>query len=445
MHVPGMIHLLPAAATSIEPPLQFTYPFCYEPHPLCRMAAEAVKAELRAHADWQAEVDEGKMLGVLVVGDRTASPLAPRSAIGFLAAFSGTLCGRGTLPYFVPPVFDLHGTYFEEEEARISAMPLGEERKHRSQELQTWLFRQFNFLNAEGQTASLPDIFGEKVPPSGSGECCAPKLLQYAYLHHLQPLCMGEFWMGASPRGEIREEGHFYHACQHKCKPILTWMLRGLDVEENPMMHDYGHLVAQLRIIHEDTDIVVVEKPSGLLAVPGKDDLPTVQDIVQATPAHRLDMDTSGLMVLARNEEAYRRLQEQFVRHVVGKRYSALLERPMPEGEEGRIDLPLCPNPYDRPRQMVHEQYGRRSITNFRVVGNPGGHALMHLWPETGRTHQLRVHMAHPEGLGNPILGDRLYGHAGRRLMLQADELSFTHPATGERLTFRLPPLELRT
>lgn len=424
------LHPLPAKEISgIEPPRQFTYPFCYEAHPLCRLAAECVKAEVKRHPDWQADIRRGKMLGVLVTES------------GFLAAFSGTLCGRGTLPYFVPPVFDLHGTYFEEEEARISALPMGEERKVRSQALQQWLFEQFHFLNAEGRTASLLSLFTDRIPPSGAGECCAPKLLHYAYRHKLKPRCMAEFWMGETPKGEIREEGNFYPACQHKCKPILTWMLRGLDVEENPMRRNYDLLIRQMHVIYEDAELMVINKPSGLLSVPGKDDLPSVQDLLTGSfIVHRLDMDTSGLMVIARTKETHKHLQEQFIRHTIRKRYSALLEHPMPVGQQGRITLPLCPNPYDRPRQMVHEEYGRRAITNYEVVANRDGHALLHLWPETGRTHQLRVHLAHPAGLNNPIIGDRLYGHPnGRRLMLQADELTFRHPATDHIMTFDIP------
>ena len=221
------LHPLPAAASDIPAPRQFTFPFCYEAHTLCRMAAELVRNEVARHPDWQRETEEGKMLGVLVV-----------EGGGFLAAFSGTLTGRSTLPYFVPPVFDLHGTRFEEEEREISLMSPGNERKERSRALQQWLFRQFRFLNARGEERALPDIFAPKMPPAGTGECCAPKLLQYAYRHGLRPLCMGEFWVGRSPRGEVREDGHFYPSCQHKCKPVLEWMLQGLDVEQNPLMRD---------------------------------------------------------------------------------------------------------------------------------------------------------------------------------------------------------------
>lgn len=432
-----LLHPLPAEASEFDAPKLMTYPFCYEPHAWCRLAAKEVMAEVERHADWHEEImRDGKMLGVLVVEGGK-----------FLAAFSGTLTRKSTLPYFVPPVFELHGTYFQEEESRISALPVGPERKQRSQDLQQWLFRQFTFLNALGEKRALLDIFASKVPPSGAGECCAPKLLQYAYQHGLRPLCMGEFWAGPSPKGEIRESMHFYPACQHKCKPILGWMMKGLMVEENPLMKDYAHIVEQLRIVHEEREFVVVDKPSGMLSVPGKDELPSLLDIMREQYpdaegpmiVHRLDMDTSGLMVMALTSEAYHALQDQFIHHVIKKRYSALLENVMTIGTEGRIDLPLCPNPYDRPRQMVHEKYGRRAITRYKVVGERNGHTLVNLWPETGRTHQLRVHMAHPWGLNNPIVGDRLYGHAGERLMLFADQLTFLHPTTKEPQTFTLP------
>ena len=435
-----LLHPLPPEASQHDAPRLMTYPFSYEPHPWTGLAAKEVMKEGERHADWHEEImRDGKMLGVLVVEGGQ-----------FLAAFSGTLNRKSTLPYFVPPVFELHGTYFQEEEARISALPIGEERKQRSKDLQQWLFRQFTFLNGSGIRKGLLDIFGNKVPPSGAGECCAPKLLQYAYQHGLRPLCMGEFWMGPSPKGEIRVSGHFYPACQHKCKPILGWMMQGLEVEENPLMKDYAKLIGQLTTVHEERDFVVVNKPAGMLSVPGKDDLPSLLDILRERYpeaegpmiVHRLDMDTSGLMVVALTEEAYHALQEQFVQHIIKKRYSALLEMVMNVGEEGTVSLPICPNPYDRPRQMVHEKYGRKAITRYKVVGKRNGHAIVNLWPETGRTHQLRVHMAHPEGLNNPIVGDRLYGHTGERLMLFADRLTFRHPTRNEELTFAIPSLQ---
>ncbi len=431
------LHKLPAEALCIEPPERFTYPFCYTPHPLVRIAAEEVKHELRKHPEWMEEVDRGKMMGVLVVEGGE-----------YLAAFSGTLCGVSTLPWFVPPVFNLHvpGCYFQEEEARISAInrmvpltdELKRERKERSIALQGWLFDQFHFLNARGEEKSLRDIFGDKTPPSGSGECCAPKLLQAAYQLGKKPLCMGEFWMGTSPKDEVREEGHFYPSCRSRCKPILGHMMEGLEVDENPLLQKMQAVVSELRTVYEDDTLLVIDKPSGMLSVPGKDEMPSVQSVLrerypEATGpmiVHRLDMDTSGLMVVTKTNEAYHHLQNQFVRHIVDKEYTALLERDMGL-IEGTIDLLICPNPYDRPRQIVNEQYGKRSITHYRVEGR-----VATFRPQTGRTHQLRLHAAHPDGLGNPIQGDRLYGHDGERLCLHASRLSFIHPTTDDRMTF---------
>lgn len=426
-----------------EPPQQFTFPHCYTPHPLVLQATELVKQELRKHEEWEEEIQKGKMFGVLVC--KKGEDLC------YLAAFSGTLGGRTIQNYFVPPVYDLmaEGSYFKQEESAISILARSEDKaknteaKQRSIALQRWLFSQYSFLNAEGVSASISQLFGETIPPSGTGDCCAPKLLQAAYKNGITPLCMGEFWMGQSPKQEIRTEGNFYPSCSAKCKPLLRHMLIGLDVEPNPLLKT---IKEPLSIVYQDEDIVVVNKPSGMLAVPGKDALPNVQEEIQelfpqATGpliVHRLDMDTSGLMVLALNEASYHNLQEQFVQHKVSKRYTALLEHEIPIGQAGRIDLPICPDITDRPRQMVNYDYGKRSITEYKVTGNINGHAVVHLWPHTGRTHQLRVHMAHPSGLGNPIMGDRLYGTAGKRLCLHAEELSITHPTTGEQRKFEV-------
>lgn len=437
-----------------ELPTQFTFPYCYTPHPLVLQASDILKAELAAHPEWQDEIGRGKMFGVLVclVQNDGAGELC------FLAAFSGTLGGRTRQPYFVDPVYDLMepGSHFKTEEAIISSLrdTSPQEARTRSVALQRWLFSQYHFLNARGESAGLSTLFAGTLPPSGTGDCCAPKLLQSAYRLGLRPLCMGEFWMGASPKGEIRREGTFYPSCSGKCKPLLRHMLVGLDVEPNPLLRTSA---ASLTILYHDASIVVIEKPSGMLAVPGKDPLPNVQEIISEKFPHaegplivqRLDMDTSGIMVLALTDAAYHHLQNQFVRHLVTKRYTAILERAMPIGTSGRIDLPICPDITDRPRQMVHEKYGRRSITEYRVIDNvtlpttlssvcPSvrQHALIHLWPHTGRTHQLRVHCAHQLGLNNPICGDRLYGTGGKRLLLHAAELTFTHPTTGETMHF---------
>lgn len=314
---------------------------------------------------------------------------------------------------------------------RVELSQLQAERSQRSQALQRWLHEQYRFLDARGGKRSLLDIFHEETPPGGAGDCCAPKLLQYAYLHGLHPLCLGEFWVGASPQGELRRAGHFYAPCRSRCYPILGYMLGGLSVAPDPALKHYERLAQSLTVVAEETDYVVVNKPAGLLSVPGGDAYPSVFSLMrerypQATGpliVHRLDMDTSGLMVVALTDEAYHRLQTLFLSHRVQKQYTALLQHPMPVGQEGDIRLPLAPDPTDRPRQCVSEQYGKAAHTHYRVVGNENGHARVLLSPITGRTHQLRVHCAHPEGLGNPILGDRLYGTAADRLHLQAFRL----------------------
>lgn len=442
--------------SDLPSPSQFTYPHCYTPHPLCTLAAEEVKTYLSSHPEWKEEISKGKMFGVLVCEEnrlREKDQVSETPRRGFLAAFSGTLDRKTQHPYFVSPVFDLMapGSYFKEEEAAISAInarikendspELRTERKTRSIALQRWLFSQYHLLNAKGQEAEMLSLFENNTPPSGTGDCCAPKLLQAAYQKNLKPLCMAEFWMGASPKEEIRREGNFYPACSAKCKPLLKHMLQGLDVEPNPLLQT---ICEKMSVLYEDQDIVVINKPSGMLAVPGKDPLPSVQEeIREKYPqaegpliVHRLDMDTSGLMVLALNNQAYHNIQNQFLHHEVKKRYTALVEGALPVGQKGRIDLPLCPDITDRPRQMVNNEYGKRAITEYEVVACSGTQSLLHLWPQTGRTHQLRVHLAHPLGLGTPIVGDRLYGHAGKRLMLHAEELSFAHPRTGEILAF---------
>ena len=244
---------------------------------------------------------------------------------------------------------------------------------------------------------------------------------------------MAEFWVGASPSDELRLDGHYYPACNSKCRPILRHMLKGLNVEENPLLADREKLLSQLHIIYNDGELAVVSKPARMLSVPGKDDLPNVQDAIKtAIPSakgplivHRLDMDTSGLMLVALTEEKYHELQDLFLHRHIHQVYHALLEHEMPIGQEGDISLPLRPDYDDRPRQMVDKVHGKPAQTHYRVLANKEGHALLELRPITGRTHQLRVHCAHPLGLNNPIVGDRLYGKPGERLMLHAYSIEF--------------------
>lgn len=329
------------------------------------------------------------------------------------------------------------------------------ERRQRSDTLQHWLFDQFVMLNANGEGRTLTHIFAttpQHVPPSGAGECCAPKLLQYAFQHHLTPLCMGEFWQGRSPKMEIRHHNQFYPACRGKCKPILEWMLSA----SHPSFPASHPSLLTPRIIYEDDSLLVVDKPSGLLSVPGRGEEPSVESLLHRSHAevymvHRLDMDTSGLMVVALTMESYHSLQRQFLVRTIYKRYEALLDGDLSlhDGEHaqtaripysGTISLPLRPDPLDRPRQVVDHEHGKAAVTHYQIIGCQKGRTRVLLTPHTGRTHQLRVHCAHSEGLATPIVGDNLYGHpGGGRLCLHAAILAFTHPQTAQRLQFQSP------
>ena len=427
------MNIHPLHNTTSARPARFTYPFCYEPHPLCREAAAEVQQYIATHEEIRCDADSGKMFGVLVV--ENAGKLA------FLAAYSGLLAGRNDWPYFVPPVYDAQQPdgHFKTVEREISAKG-GD--KEMSQELQTWLFHQYQLLNAHGETKDLIDIWQsyysrEKLrrkyplPPGGTGDCCAPKLLQYAYQQGLQPVCMAEFWWGAPTRTELRHHLNYYPSCRGKCKPILTWMLQGLEVDPDPETLGFERM--EIPTVYEDDSLLVVDKPSGLLSVPGRIEDYSVETVMQqrypgSIVAHRLDMGTSGLLIVAKHVEAYRPLQQQFICHEVRKKYLALLEHPS-QGT-GIISLPLRPDPMNRPRQVVDTAHGKRAVTRYEFISD----RLVALWPETGRTHQLRIHCAHPDGLNNPIVGDELYGTPAQRLCLHAAEIWFRHPVTGQQM-----------
>lgn len=324
------------------------------------------------------------------------------------------------------------------------------ERKARSAALQQKLFEQFRMLNYRGEVKTLCDIFEQtvhKTPPAGAGECAAPKLLQQAYLHGWKPVAMAEFWWGASPKTEIRHHGHYYPACKGKCEPILKHMLQGLEVDENPMLKELQRTDRKLETVYEDEYLAVVGKPAGMLSVPGKEDAVSVYNLMRRqypdtdSPliVHRLDMDTSGLLVIAKTKQVHQHLQAQFKNRNVRKRYIALLEGTVVP-DKGRIELPLCPNPLDRPRQMVHTGYGKPAITDFEVLERKDNRTRIAFYPRTGRTHQLRVHAAHPLGLHCPIIGDGLYGKKAGRLYLHAETLEFTHPVTGEKISITQAP-----
>ena len=320
-------------------------------------------------------------------------------------------------------------------------------RKAMSEALQERIFRLFVVSNARGERRDLVEVFKPlgTLPPAGAGECCAPRLLNYAFVNHLLPVCMAEFWWGASPVGEVRHHGHFYPACRSKCKPILDFMLQGLDVEDNPLEQPMGD--AGLDIIYNDRWLTVVNKPSGMLTVPGKaleDSLLTRYQAAhpEATGpivVHRLDQETSGLVLFAKDKASHKALQQQFENHTISKRYIALLDGVVQQ-DEGVIDLPIRPDVDDRPRQRVDHEHGKPAVTRYRVLERRGPVTRIELEPLTGRTHQLRVHASHPLGLNCPIVGDRLYGTASSRLMLHAQSITFTHPATGRELSVEAPP-----
>lgn len=320
---------------------------------------------------------------------------------------------------------------------------LREERKHRSAALQQWLFDNFVFLNIMGEQCSLSQIFSatsQRVPPAGAGECAAPKLLQYAFLHELKPLAMAEFWIGASPVGEVRRDGCFYGSCTSKCRPILGFMLRGMDVE--PASFEEQSRECNVEVVFEDEHLMIVNKPAGILSVPGKEGGESLEEMLQRKyvdigflrVAHRLDMATSGLLVVAKSSGVYTAMQRLFAERSVQKRYIALLDG-VPRVSDGKISLPLSADYANRPRQMVDKVTGKEAVTMYKVlsVENYNGRscARVQFVPVTGRTHQLRMHAAHAEGLDTPIVGDELYGTKDRRLMLHAEYLSFVHPVTG--------------
>ncbi|EXZ20588.1 RNA pseudouridylate synthase family protein [Bacteroides fragilis str. J-143-4] len=531
-----MFHSFQTSIAGIELPRLFTYPFHYTPLPLCVMAAGEVQAYINKQTRWKEELDKGKMFGVLIV--RTSN-----GQTGYLAAFSGNLCGSNSHSFFVPPVYDLlkPNGFFKIEEEQISAInhqigqlqncdrylelqqkmeretassqqalsearkvlkaakekreqrrlhrpneneqvamiresqyqkaefkrlerywkeqiseiktelesfssqieALKAERRNRSAALQQKLFQQFNFLNAKGETKNLCAIFEEtvqKTPPAGAGECAAPKLLQYAYLSGLSPIAMAEFWWGESPKTEIRHHGYYYPSCRGKCEPILRHMLQGLNVEPAPSER-YSLSQNMPEILFEDQWLLVLHKPEGVLSVPGKSEEQSIYSLLRARypeatgplVVHRLDMATSGLLLATKTQEVHRHLQAQFENRSIKKRYIALLDGILPE-EEGVIDLPICPDYLDRPRQMVNEELGKTAITRYRVMDRKNGQTRIAFFPLTGRTHQLRVHAAHPLGLNCPIVGDELYGRKAERLYLHAEYLEFIHPVSGQRM-----------
>nr|WP_317631957.1 pseudouridine synthase [uncultured Flavobacterium sp.] len=322
---------------------------------------------------------------------------------------------------------------------------LKNERKEKSNALQNYLFNQYQFLNKNKNNKGLIDIFKDTAlgrPPAAAGDCAAPKLLQYAFQHNLEPICMAEFWWGASPKSEIRKHKQFYPSCTGKCEPILGFMLEGIELDENPLLQNPA-THKNYEIIYQDNDMVVVNKPEDMLSVPGiniqdsvytriKKDFPNAEGPIIV---HRLDMATSGILILALNKKAHKNLQQQFIKHTIEKRYEALLDGEI-ETKEGFVDLPLRVDLDDRPRQMVCYEYGKSARTKYEVIEIKDGKTRIHFWPITGRTHQLRMHASHSLGLNCAIVGDDLYGKKSSRLCLHAAYIKFEHPITKKELEF---------
>lgn len=324
---------------------------------------------------------------------------------------------------------------------------LKQQRANRSAELQRKIFDHYTFLNAKGEIQSLMEIFSfleGGFPPAGSGECAAPKLLHFAYQNNLKPICMAEFWWGKSASSEIRKHKHFYPACRSKCEPILGHMLKGLSAEDNPILK-HSSFQKEIEIVFEDDAILVVNKPDGLLSVQGKTLTDSVDERLQKiyprseTPliVHRLDMATSGLMLVAKTKEAHKKLQALFIKRTIKKRYVAILDGIL-ETDSGFVDLPLRLDLDNRPHQLVCEEFGKKARTEYKVVEYKNGRTRIHFFPITGRSHQLRMHASHPRGLNIAIVGDNLYGTIDERLMLHAEWLQFRHPITEEVVEFEV-------
>jgi len=536
-----------ADISGISLPEKFTFPFYYQPHPLCEIVAQELQNYLESQTNFdhnfgldatQNGLVIGKMFGVLVCQNE-------KGELGYLWAFSGKLANENHHDFFVPTVFDMlvDNSFFRKEEALLNAynrkienleiseeylielenfkktkiqaetelqnqkirikeqkilrderriqieatfneeelvdfniqlaeeskkesillkkmtkywkltlqtleekglvfsnelIQLKEERKAKSAALQQKLFAEYSFFNQYKEKKSLGEIFNNN-PPAGAGECAAPKLLHYAFQHNLKPICMAEFWWGQSPNSEVRQHKQFYPSCKSKCEPILMGhMLQDLEMEENPFIMNHAE-GKDIEIVYEDEVMLAINKPTEFLSVPGK----TISDSVYARIkekypeatgpliVHRLDMSTSGIMLIAKNEATAVQLQSQFINRTIKKRYVALLDGLL-EKSHGYIDLPLRVDLDDRPRQLVCYEHGKPAQTKWKTFEVKNGKTKVHFYPITGRTHQLRVHASHNLGLHTPIVGDDLYGTKADRLHLHAEYIQFEHPITKE-------------
>ncbi|EAU55755.1 RluA family pseudouridine synthase [Mariprofundus ferrooxydans] len=320
-------------------------------------------------------------------------------------------------------------------------------RSESSRVLHKQVFATYRLGNLLHEQQPISHFYTDARPPAGSGDCAGPKLIHYARQQRLQPLAMAEFWWGASPATGVRHHGHYYPACRGKCRPILPFMLRGLDVEPEPC-HGRAMTTSGIEIVYEDDQLLVVNKPAGLMSTPGREIEESLfsrlaqryPQIPELTLVHRLDMDTSGLLLVAKDLRTHKRLQKQFIERSVEKCYEAVLVKRLPaQPDQGRIELPLRVDLDDRPRQMVCYQHGKPATTRWQIIARENNRTRIWFYPETGRTHQLRVHASHRDGLNAAIVGDGLYGLPAERLMLHARRLCFTHPVSREPMVFELP------
>ncbi len=458
-----MIFLAPQPARA-ELPDRFPSPFDRAAvHPLARRAALELQADLDSPASAALGLNApggGKMFGVLIVE-------ATDGSIGYLRAFSGMLNCRWNVEGYAPPTFDgdardavwIAGeaamyAYAAERDRLLDAgshtkvAALDDERSSRSRELLQRIQSSYHFTNASGDVKALRDLFAPAQPPGGAGDCAAPKLLAEAYRRALRPIALAEFWCGAPPRAGDRHAGSFYPACRGKCAPILAHMLGGLPADPPPLFGAARFRDSEPVTLFEDEWIVIVNKPSGMLSVPGRS--AQLQDCVSSRlrarypessgqlVVHRLDLDTSGLLLAAKGSDTFVALQRLFSRREITKRYIAWLDGNV-RGDSGTIDLALRLDVDDRPRQVHDPVHGKLAVTKWEVLARLHGRTKVALSPLTGRSHQLRVHAAHPLGLDAPIVGDRLYGREApaddARLLLHAESLAFLHPVTGEAVS----------
>lgn len=454
-------------------------PYYYHPQSAIRQAADDVFLRISQSDTWPSLFKPGKMLGVLVVkGSQTTGSLSRvhyLKDITYLVAYSGVVNGlEDPENFFVPPIYDLQrpDDFYLQKDARISALnsqisELDKDKSHEQQvkelkslraelslSLQKEIFSHFNLLSPSGHYKNIIDIFADAkrgLPPGGTGECAAPRLLQYAYQNGLEPLYIGEFWYGKSPRNMLRIHGHFYPSCIEKCSPLLRYMMPEIETAPFPTfsttkLEDATDLLTKYGVekIHEDEHLLVLSKPAGLLSVPSKDtDQPNVEALLHsAYPGvkgpmlvHRLDQATSGLLLAAKDAETFKYLQQQFVDKTLHKHYLAILKGIL-HSSCGIIDLPLCVNPDDRPRQVVSPQFGKSAVTIYeRLSVDPeNNQTLVRLSPLTGRTHQLRVHCASPFGLDHPILGDTLYDILDEDSEPGIEDRLYLHAATIDHL-----------